>query len=327
MAVYLITGCAGFIGSHLADVLVKSKHKVIGVDNFDSFYSKEKKNGNIQDLCANENFIFYEFDITEVEKWRIIQNEPPIDIVIHLAAKAGVRPSIDNPTDYIKNNIYGTQVLLNWMRISGIKNLVFASSSSIYGNNQKIPFEETDNVDFPISPYAYTKKACELMIHTFYHIYNINSLCLRFFTVYGPRQRPDLAICKFVEQIHNNQPITLFGDGSSARDYTYIDDIIDGIVKSIQLLENNKDQTMYEIINLGNNNPVLLNDLIQLLGELMQKEVKINREQMQEGDVIVTYANIDKALKLINYKPATKINIGIEKFLKWFYANERIINE
>jgi nucleoside-diphosphate-sugar epimerase len=319
MAVYLITGCAGFIGSHLSEKLLSEGHQVIGIDNFDPFYARCIKEKNLQTALKSTSFTFYEMDIASPKLWEQIHTE--IDCVIHLAAKAGVRPSIEDPEGYIQTNIIGTQLLLSWMTKHQHKNLVFASSSSVYGNNKKIPFSETDNVDFPISPYAYTKKACEQMIYTYHHLYQINALCLRFFTVYGPRQRPDLAIHKFTHLMHEQQPITLFGDGSTARDYTYVEDTVNGILKSIQYLGNKTEVRVYEIINLGNNQPVELKVLVDELKIAAKREVQIQRLPMQPGDVDITYADIEKAKKLLGYQPNTSIRDGLKKFMDWYESN------
>jgi UDP-glucuronate 4-epimerase len=319
MAVFLITGCAGFIGSHLSERLLSEGHQVIGIDNFDSFYARDIKEKNLSISLKNEHFSFFEMDIADETSWEKINTK--IDCVIHLAAKAGVRPSIEDPEGYIQTNIIGTQLLLSWMAKHQLKNLVFASSSSVYGNNTKIPFSETDNVDFPISPYAYTKKAGEQMIYTYHHLYQINALCLRFFTVYGPRQRPDLAIHKFTHLIHEQKPITLYGDGSTARDYTFVENTVDGIVKSIQYLANKTEVRVYEIINLGNNQPIELKVLVDELKKVAQKEVQIQRLPMQPGDVDITFADIEKAKKMLNYQPNTSISEGLKKFMDWYESN------
>lgn len=316
MAKYLVTGCAGFIGSHLTESLLEKGHEVIGIDNFDPFYGREIKEENLRKSKTNNNFTFYEADISSPDEWEAIPAD--IDCVVHLAAKAGVRPSIEDPEGYIQSNVMGTQVLLSWMAKNKLKNLVFASSSSVYGNNKKTPFAETDNVDFPISPYAYTKKACEEMIYTFHHLYHINVLCLRFFTVYGPRQRPDLAIHKFTELIYHQKPISVYGDGNTARDYTYIENTIKGIEKSIEYIAEKEGQKVYEIINLGNNEPVKLNDLIQYLKDATGKEIKTNSLPMQPGDVNITFADISKAQNLLGYNPHTSIKEGLKKFIDWY---------
>lgn len=319
MAKYLITGCAGFIGSHLSEYLLEKGHEVVGIDNFDLFYPKSIKDKNLQISLGFETFNFIQADISNPKDWESIPSD--IDCIVHLAAKAGVRPSIEDPEGYIQSNIMGTQVLLSWMAKHKLKNLVFASSSSVYGNNKKIPFSETDNVDFPISPYAYTKKACEEMIYSFHHLYQINSLCLRFFTVYGPRQRPDLAIHKFTRLIYNNKPISVYGDGSTSRDYTYIENTVDGIFKSIEYLNKKHSEPIYEIINLGNNEPVKLSELIELLKEISGKEIITETLPMQPGDVDITYADITKAQKLLNYSTNTSIKEGLKKFIDWYESN------
>ncbi|MDX5348709.1 MAG: GDP-mannose 4,6-dehydratase [Hymenobacteraceae bacterium] len=314
MITVLVTGIAGFIGSHLGEKLLADGYKVIGIDNFDPFYPAETKRNNLKQLLPQPNFKFYELELTEPDALNAISED--VDIVVHLAAKAGVRPSIDKPLDYLNVNVTATNLLLEWMKAKNIRKYVFASSSSIYGNNKSIPFKETDVVDFPISPYAYTKKACELMNYTYHHLNHIDTVNLRFFTVYGPRQRPDLAIHKFVDMIRQGKPLPLYGDGSTARDYTFVGDIVKGITGAMKyVLEN---EQVYEIVNLGNNEPVPLKTLVTTLFGLMGKEPAINYLPMQPGDVDITFASIDKAKKLWGYSPETTITDGLKQFITWF---------
>jgi len=314
MSVVLITGVAGFIGSHLAEALLSADYKVIGLDNFDPFYARSIKENNLSGFIDHPNFRFFEMDIRESSSFKQLPTN--IDTVIHLAAKAGVRPSIDDPESYLSTNILGSQNIMQWMASNGIGKILFASSSSVYGNNKKIPFSEQDNVDHPISPYAYTKKAGELLMHTFHHLYNISVLCLRFFTVYGPRQRPDLAIHKFANLIENDQPITMFGDGSSARDYTFVGDTVSGISALLKHLEKTS-SPMFDIINLGNNHPVELKDMIDSIFTAAGKSVPVIKTGMQPGDVDITYADISKAYDLVGYKPSTSFQAGLEAFFNW----------
>lgn len=314
MSKILITGAAGFIGSHVAEALIQKGHQVIGIDNFDPFYDKSTKENNLSIVLGSNNYTFIEMDLTSKDSFDMLDSD--IEVVIHLAAKAGVRPSIKDPESYLENNIKATQNVLEWMQKNDISKLLFAGSSSVYGNNKKIPFSETDNVDFPISPYAYTKKACELLIYTFHHLYQIDALCLRFFTVYGPRQRPDLAIHKFTKLIYNDQPITMFGDGSTSRDYTFIKDTVSGIIKAVDYIQSNN--SVFEIINLGNNTPVKLHELITLIGVAIGKPATVVKAEMQPGDVDCTFADISKAQKILNYQPSTSMAAGLEKFVKWY---------
>jgi UDP-glucuronate 4-epimerase len=316
MKSYLVTGCAGFIGSHVCEKLLRQGNKVLGIDNFDDYYDLSIKKRNLNSFAAHPDFSFYEMDITDSASWNNIDKK--VDVVIHLAAKVGIRPSIDDAYGYLQTNVYGTQNLLDWMVKNQLKKIVFASSSSVYGNNKKIPFHEEDSVDFPISPYAYTKKSCELMLYTYHHLCNMNAICLRFFTVYGPRQRPDLAIHKFVKQIFNNEYINLYGDGTTGRDYTYVEDIVDGVLKSIDFVKSRTET--FEIINLGNNNPVLLKDLLFLLEKTIGKKSLINNMPMQAGDVNYTFADISKAKKLLNYSPNTTLEVGLKKFVDWYQS-------
>ena len=237
-----------------------------------------------------------------------------IDVVVHLAARAGVRPSINNPEEYYSTNVLGTLNILNAMKKHAVSRMIFASSSSVYGNNRKVPFAENDNVDYPISPYAATKKASELLCHTFHHLYNFDIFCLRFFTVFGPRQRPDLAINKFTDLILEGKNIEVFGDGTSARDYTYITDIVDGITASMNVLKG------YEIINLGESRPIQLTDMVDALALSLNKPVNKINKPMQPGDVQVTFADITKAKKMIGYEPKWNFNDGIHEFIKWKLA-------
>lgn len=313
---YLVTGGAGFIGSSLADFLLKKDYKVVVIDNFCDFYDPSIKRNNVKDNLDNSNYKLYEIDLrckSDVEK---VFRENKIDVVIHLAAMAGVRPSIENPILYQEVNCIGTQNLLEVMKEYGVKNLVMASSSSVYGNNKKVPFKETDIVDYAISPYAATKKSNEVMTHVYHKLFNMNVIMLRFFTVYGPRQRPDLAINKFTRLMLNDEEVTMFGDGTTSRDYTYIDDIVSGIYSSINYVLNNKD--VYEIVNLGNSSPVSLKEMINTIAEVLDKEPKIKEMPMQQGDVNITYADISKAKEMLNYDPKTPFKEGIEKFVKWY---------
>lgn len=316
MVTILVTGCAGFIGSHVCTLLLNKGFKVIGVDNFDPFYSPSIKESNLAAFKQHPSFCFYKMDIA---KGLDAITEKDIKAVIHLAAKAGVRPSIEDPAGYIKVNIVGTQKVHDFMQARLINKLVFASSSSVYGNNKKMPFSEDDNVDNPISPYAYTKKTGELMNYTLHHLYKVDVINLRFFTVYGPGQRPDLAIHKFVERISKGEPLVLFGNGETARDYTYVDDTVAGIYSALQYcLQNSR---IYTTINLGNNKPVKLNELVDIIYDAMGKEKNIIHEAMQPGDVDITFADISKAGQLLNYKPATDMKTGIKNFIAWFNAH------
>mgnify|MGYP000492982067 FL=1 len=313
---YLVTGGAGFIGSSLADFLLKKDYKVVVIDNFCDFYDPSIKRNNVKDNLNNPNYKLYEIDLrckSDVEK---VFRENKIDVVIHLAAMAGVRPSIENPILYQEVNCIGTQNLLEVMKEYGVKNLVMASSSSVYGNNKKVPFKETDIVDYAISPYAATKKSNEVMTHVYHKLFNMNVIMLRFFTVYGPRQRPDLAINKFTRLMLNDEEVTMFGDGTTSRDYTYIDDIVSGIYSSINYVLNNND--VYEIVNLGNSSPISLKEMINTIAEVLNKEPKIKEMPMQQGDVNITYADISKAKEMLNYDPKTPFKEGIEKFVKWY---------
>lgn len=319
MQTFLITGAAGFIGSHLADKLLNEGNKVIVVDNFCDFYNPEIKENNVKHNLSNPNYKLYRADIRDRNELAKVFNENKIDVVIHLAAMAGVRPSIDNPIYYQEVNCVGTQNILEEMKLHNIKKLVMASSSSVYGNCKEVPFKENMIVDFAISPYAATKKSNEVMTHVYHKLFDFNVIMLRFFTVFGPRQRPDLAINKFTRLMLNDEPIPMFGDGTTSRDYTYIDDIVDGIIKSCNYVENNKD--VYEILNLGNSSPVSLKEMINTIADVLGKTPNIQELPMQPGDVERTFADISKAKKLIGYNPKTSFKEGIESFIDWYKAN------
>ena len=338
---YLVTGGSGFIGSHLVEHLLKNGHSVINIDNFDDFYdykikikntfesvakkiefSFKEKELDIQKLIfetSKKNYQLYYQDIRDKDRLGKIFQKHKIDLVIHLAALAGVRPSIERPLEYEQVNIKGTMNLWELCRDFKIKKFINASSSSVYGNNEKIPFSEDDEVDQPISPYAATKKCCEILGHVYYHLYGIDMIHLRFFTVYGPRQRPDLAIHKFTKLIAENKEIPFYGDGYTARDYTFIDDIIEGIHKSICYIETHN--KVYEIINLGESEVINLNEMVATIENELEKKSHKKILPTQPGDVEKTSANIHKAKTLIGYQPRTHFQNGIKKFVEWFLRN------
>lgn len=320
MKTYLITGGAGFIGSSLSEKLIKEGSRVVAIDNFCDFYNPTIKENNVKELIKNSNFKLYRNDIRDRKSVKKIFEENNIDIVMHLAAMAGVRPSIENPVLYQEVNCMGTQNILEEMKTHNVKNLVMASSSSVYGNCKEVPFKENMIVDFAISPYAATKKANEVMTHVYHKLFDMNVIMLRFFTVYGPKQRPDLAINKFTRLMLEDKEIPMFGDGTTSRDYTYIDDIVDGIIRSCNYVENNND--VYEILNLGNSSPVSLKEMINTIGQAIGVEPKIKQLPMQPGDVDRTFADISKARKLIGYNPKTSFKEGIENFVEWYKINK-----
>ncbi len=313
----VVTGSAGFIGSHLCETLLAADHRVVGIDNFDSFYDPGIKRTNISACAANPHFTLAEGDIRDPDFIRGVFQDTEPDVIVHLAARAGVRPSIDNPLLYQDVNVHGTAVLLEAARQHDIKRFIFASSSSVYGNNKKIPFAESDRVDFPISPYAATKKACELICHTYHHLFGISITCLRFFTVYGPRQRPDLAIHKFTVLIENDEPIPVFGDGSMMRDFTHINDIIAGVMASIDRCDG------FNIYNLGESRPVKLADLIAEIEKALGKKAIINRLPQQPGDVEQTYADVSQAIEQLGYEPKTPIDVGLRSFVEWYRGRKK----
>ena len=319
MQTYFITGGAGFIGSSLSERLLKQGDKVVTIDNFCDFYDPKIKENNVKELINNPKFKLYHADIRDKEAVEKIFSENEIDVVMHLAAMAGVRPSIENPVLYQEVNCMGTQNILEEMKAHNVKNLVMASSSSVYGNCKEVPFREDMIVDFAISPYAATKKANEVMTHVYHKLFNMNVIMLRFFTVYGPKQRPDLAINKFTRLMLNDEEIPMFGNGSTSRDYTYIDDIVDGIIKSCEYVMNNTN--VYEILNLGNSSPVSLKEMINTIAKTIGVEPKIKQLPMQPGDVDRTFADVSKAKNLIGYEPKTSFEDGINKFVEWYKEN------
>lgn len=319
MKTYLVTGGAGFIGSSLTEKLLNEGNRVIAIDNFCDYYSPLLKEKNIKDFLDNSNYKLYRTDIRNSEDIKKIFSDNKIDVIVHLAAMAGVRPSIENPLLYQEVNGMGTQNILEAAKLNNINSLVMASSSSVYGNCKEIPFRENMIVDFAISPYAATKKSNEVMAHVYHKLNNMNIIMLRFFTVYGPKQRPDLAINKFTRLMLEGKSIPMYGDGTTSRDYTYIDDIVDGIIKSCDYVENN--DNVYEIINLGSNNPISLKEMINTIGEVLNVEPNIEVLPMQPGDVDRTYADITKANKLLGYNPSITFKEGIEKFVLWYKNN------
>jgi len=313
MTTKLVTGAAGFIGSHLCKKLLEKNDDIlIGIDNFDPYYDPRIKRENIKQLQKNNRFIFYEEDVRNKDNLMNVFKKNKVDQIIHLAARAGVRPSIENPTIYEDVNIKGTLNLLEISKTYDIENFVFGSSSSVYGINKKIPFSENDSVDKPISPYAASKRSCELFCFTYHYLYELPVSCLRFFTVYGPCQRPEMAIHKFIRLIDNNKTIEMYGDGTTKRDYTYIDDIVDGIIKCL------KKRFNFEIFNLGESKVVELRYLISLIEKELDKKAIIKQLPEQPGDVPITYADISKAQKMIEYKPKTTIEQGIKKTVQWY---------
>lgn len=342
MKVFFITGGAGFIGSTVAEKLLKQGNKIIVVDNFNDFYdynrkirnileatgnygkaneilensSKDEKIENLKRIVNSENFVLEYADIRDMGKMDKIFSEYKIDLAFNPAAMAGVRPSLLDPLLYEEVNIKGYMNLLELCKKYGIKKFIQASSSSVYGNNKNVPFKETDIVDFAISPYAATKKSGEVLGHVYHKLYDIDMIQLRFFTVYGPKQRPDLAIHKFTKMILEEKSIPFYGDGNTKRDYTYIDDIVDGILKSIDYLFKNKN--VYEIFNLGESHVVSLKEMVETIEKVLGKKAVLDKQPMQPGDVEKTYADISKAKEILGYNPKTNFEDGIKKFVDWY---------
>jgi UDP-glucuronate 4-epimerase len=318
----LVTGGAGFIGSHLCERLIERGDTVVALDNFDPFYPELVKRRNIRRLESEAAFRLVEADIRDVdgmERGLEAAGVGGIDVVVHLAARAGVRPSIEEPFLYSQVNLDGSVAVLELARRRGSRRFIFGSSSSVYGNNEKVPFAESDPVDHPISPYAATKRAGELLCHTYHHLYGLSIVCLRFFTVYGPRQRPDLAIHKFARLMREGRAIPMFGDGSTERDYTYIDDIVAGVIGAIAVTEG--PDPVWEIANLGGSRTTSLSRLIELIAGSMGVVPSIDRLPAQPGDVERTFADVRRAKDLFGYEPSTPIEAGIPRFVEWFESD------
>lgn len=310
---FLVTGGAGFIGSHVCERLLQTGHSVWAFDDLNNFYDPQLKRANIRDIQSlAKPFEFVQGDITDRAAIDELFGAVKFDQVIHLAARAGVRPSLAEPALYQRVNVEGTVNILECVRTSGVKKITIASSSSVYGVNAKVPFGESDPIFSAISPYAASKLACEALGHVYHHIYGLDVVMLRFFTVYGPRQRPDLAIHKFASLIYAGKPIPVFGDGSTARDYTYITDIVDGVVACTEK------SFGYEIFNLGESQTVKLNELIALLEGALGKKAVLDRQPTQPGDVPITFADVSKARARLGYSPQVKIAAGIPRFVDWF---------
>ena len=320
----LVTGGAGFIGSHLTQALLSAGKKVIVVDNFNDFYSPSIKRQNIKAVLnavsekQGENFVLLEEDIRTLHPDHLKEYAGSIDTVVHLAAMAGVRPSLMNPVLYQDVNVVGTQALLELSRVLKVKKFIFASSSSVYGVNPNVPWSESDDVLEPISPYAASKVSGELQGRVYHHLYGMDFIALRFFTVYGPRQRPDLAIAKFIDRAFKGEPIEVYGDGTSARDYTFVGDIISGVVAAIE-----RDLHGYQVINIGNSFPVELRGFIKMVEEATAVSLQLQKKPHQPGDVPRTFADIGKAKQLLGYNPMTSMEAGIRLQVEWFLKGQR----
>lgn len=318
---YLITGGAGFIGSHLIDALKEDKNLQLSIiDNFDAFYSRQIKLLNTMGWEKYQNIVLIDRNLNDLTSHELAKILPEkVDVIIHLAAKAGVRPSINNPTAYQQTNIVGTQMLLDFAKETSVQHFVFASSSSVYGVNKNLPWNEEEKLQ-PISPYAMTKLAGEMAGHVASHLYGLRFTALRFFTVYGPAQRPDLAIHKFIKAIESGKPVTVYGDGSTSRDYTYVADIVQGVLAAI-----NYTATPFEIINLGNHYTVSLKELVHCIEEVTGKKTVIDTQPEQAGDVPHTFADVAKARHLLQYNPQTNLKDGVQAFYDWFLLNKELL--
>jgi len=307
----LVTGGAGFIGSHLVEQLLACGHQVVVLDDFNDFYDPQIKQANIAGFAADVTV--YHVDLRDSDSVRNLFRREKIDVIAHLAARAGVRPSIQQPRLYYDANVTGTLHLLEAARVTGVERFVFASSSSVYGASKTIPFSEDEHLTQTLSPYAATKVAAEFLCSTYSHLYNLRVVALRYFTVYGPRQRPDLAIHQFTRRIYAGQPIDQFGDGTTRRDYTYIADVIHGTMAALQY-----QGPLFDIFNLGESDTIQLKDLIVAIENVLGKKAKINRLPEQPGDMPLTCADISKARELLGYEPTTRLRDGLPRFVDWF---------
>jgi UDP-glucuronate 4-epimerase len=321
MKTILVTGGAGFIGSHVVERLLAEQNRVVCLDNFDSFYEPAVKRANLQVAMNQSNFRLVEGDIRDEQTLARLFREERIEAVFHAAARAGVRPSIQDPVLYHDVNLHGTTRLLEAARSAPVKNFVFASSSSVYGLANRVPFSEEDPADFPISPYAATKRAGELLCYTYHHLYGIPMTCLRFFTVYGPRQRPEMAIHKFTRLVDEGLPVPVFGDGTSRRDYTFISDVVEGVVRALAHPQ------PYEILNIGESQTTELRDLVAKIALALNRKAQIRSMPPQAGDVPLTFADVSKARRLLGYQPQTSIEEGLGKFVEWYRKNKNLNKE
>ena len=312
----LITGSAGFIGYHLAKKILKKNLNVFGIDNINSYYDINLKKNRIKDLKKSKKFFFYKIDLSEYNKLNSLIKRNKIKYIIHLAAQAGVRYSIKKPKTYFKSNMEGFFNILEVSRHNNIKHLIYASTSSVYGNTKKFPLSENDNTDHPLSFYAATKKSNEIMAHSYSYIYRLPCTGVRFFTVYGPFGRPDMALFKFTKNIIKNQSIELFNKGKHFRDFTYVDDIVEGVYSLIK--KQSKKSIPYEIFNIGNGNPKKLVDYLKYIEKMLNRSSSIKKLPLQIGDIIKTHADIKKLKKYTGYRPKTNINIGVDKFIEWY---------
>lgn len=312
MGVVLVTGAAGFIGSHVVARFLRDGHRVVGLDSFDGFYDPAIKEANVRDSVPHRGFRLVRGDIRNPATLEAAFDGDQVDTIIHLAARAGVRPSIEDPALYTSVNLEGTTHLLEAARRRGVRRFLFGSSSSVYGNNRKVPFAEDDAVDYPISPYAATKRSGELIAHTYHHLFDMDVACLRFFTVFGPRQRPDLAIHKFTRLMAEGHEIEMYGDGSSARDYTYVDDIVEGIVRAADRVRG------FRIWNLGGSEPLPLTELVERIAASLGVVPRVRRLPQQPGDVERTWADVSRAGRELGWRPQVSFDQGLTAFVRWF---------
>lgn len=322
MSTYLVTGCAGFIGWKVTEFLLADGHTVIGVDNLNDAYDVRLKHWRLAQIRHHPNFVFYQIDITDRETLRrFVFALSPLDGVINLAARAGVRQSVENPWVYYETNVIGTLNLLELCREFGVRKFILASTSSLYGAKNPLPFREDANTDGPLSPYAASKKAAETLCYTYHYLCSIDVIILRYFTVYGPAGRPDMSLFRFVQWISEGLPVVVFGDGQQSRDFTYIEDIASGTIAALYFLESTNFNPKFEVINLGSDQPIVLMDAIRLVEDLVGKKAKIDYRPRHPADVLATWADINKAKRLLNWRPYTQFQKGVAQLVSWYQNN------
>jgi UDP-glucuronate 4-epimerase len=320
----LVTGAAGFIGSHLCERLLDGGHRVWGIDNFDPYYPENLKRANIAPALENPSMRLIEADVRDGVLLDGLFRQVPFDAVVHLAARPGVRPSLEEPDVCLDINLNGTLRLLEAMRRHRVARLVFGSSSSVYGESPEAPFSEEQAADRPISPYAASKRSAELLVHAYHHLFALSTVCLRFFTVYGPRQRPDLAIHKFARLMRDRHPLPVFGDGNSGRDYTYVDDAVEAIERSLRLLDSSGEGARYEVLNVGRGEPVSLDQLLNSLAAALGTKPRLERLPDQPGDVPYTCASTERLERTLGFRPGTGLDEGLRRFVSWLEASPAV---
>jgi nucleoside-diphosphate-sugar epimerase len=317
---YLVTGTAGFIGSRVAEMLIDDGHRVLGVDNLNNAYDPRLKRCRLQKLLSREGFTFYQTDICDREALKGIVAKVRLDAIINLAARAGVRQSLENPWVYVDTNVTGTLTLLELARQQEIPKFVLASTSSLYGTHSKVPYSETTDTNCPLSPYAASKKSAEALCHSYHHLFGIDVSVLRYFTVFGPAGRPDMSIFRFVQWIRESRPVIIFGDGQQSRDFTYVDDIARGTIKALKPLG-------YEVINLGSDSPASVNDVVRMIERMLRRNARIESRRAHPADVVATWADITRAREMLGWSPSVGLEDGVARFIEWYEDNRELARD